>query len=347
MQNDIHRIIDANINRASEALRVIEEWARFSRNSRVLTEKLKKIRHYINTAFQSDNLVFSRESNLDIGREIENTSKKNTVRNIIKANCKRAQEALRVLGEYGQVLNIDIKNIEESRYEIYSIEKELLENERLIRLQNSSLYLVTNRTTEMKDKDFFSILEKSIEGGVNIIQLREKNESEVRILELAKEIKTLIKNTEVLFVMNDRVDLALACDADGVHLGQDDFPVHEARKITPPGFIIGLSTHSKEQGEKAIKSGADYLGVGPVFQTPTKPDYIPATLNYVTWASENLSLPWFAIGGIDETNIDKVISAGAKKVAVVRAIMNTKDPMKATKNIQEKLVGSKLYEQVR
>lgn len=347
MRNDLYRIIDANINRASEALRVIEEWARFSKDNTKITEKLKKIRHYINSSFlQNDNLIFSRESNFDIGREIENTSKKSTVRNIIKANCKRAEEALRVLGEYGQLLNLNaesLKNIEESRYEIYSTEKELLENEKLLRLQNAQLYLVAGKNTSterLNDKDFFSIIEKSIEGGIDIIQLREKNENETKIIELAKEIRNLVRNSETLFIINDRVDIALACDADGVHLGQDDFPVYEARKITPPGFLIGLSTHSEEQGEKSLKSGADYLGVGPVFQTPTKPDYIPATLNYVKWANENLTLPWFAIGGIDEINIDKVINAGAKKVAVVRAIMNAKNPELATKTLKDKLSGS-------
>jgi len=347
MRNDLHRIIDANINRASEALRVIEEWARFSKDSIRISEKLKKIRHCINTSFlENNNLILSRESNLDIGKEIENTSKKNTIRGIIRANCKRAEEALRVLSEYGQLLNIsesDIKNLELNRYEIYTLEKELIIAEKNIRLEKSELYFVATPGKDQNDSDFLSTIQEAIEGGVDIVQLRAKDKSEKEIINLGKETKKLTTNTETLFIVNDRIDLALLCEADGVHLGQDDLSISEAREITPEGFIIGLSTHFPEQGNIGQNSGADYLGVGPVFATPTKPDYIPAGLEYVKYASKNITLPWFAIGGIDESNIDKVINAGAKRVAVVRAILNAKDVKQAVKTLK----GRFTCEQVR
>lgn len=341
--NNIYRIIDANINRASEALRVIEDWSRFAKNNALISNKLKNIRHSLNTHFSSPNgLIQSRESINDVGRNLTNTSSKNSIKNIIRANCKRAEEALRVLAEYGQLLNINTKTLEENRYEIYNIEKELLKNEKLLRLNNARLYLVTNRKTStdyLSDINFLNVIEKAIEGGIDIIQLREKEEKENKILELAKEIKKLIANTETLFIINDRLDIALACDSDGVHLGQDDMPVEKARKITPDGFIIGLSTHNLEQGQIASKLlQPDYIAIGPVFQTPTKPDYKAAGLEYVKWASNNITdIPWFAIGGIDNTNIDKVVDAGAKRVAVVRAIMNSRDPLKATKQLVEML----------
>lgn len=350
LRNDVYRIIDANINRASEALRVLEDWARYSKDDLKISEKLKQIRHSINSLLLTHSgLVMSRESVSDVGRDIENNSKRKSVRDIIRANCKRLEEALRVLSEYGQLVDLNIKMLEENRYEIYTIEKELLKDEKLLRLQNAKLYLVTNRDNLVPDKDFLSVIEKSIEGGVDIIQLREKNENETGILKLAKEIKQMISGSEALFIINDRVDLALACDADGVHLGQDDFPVSEARKIIPEGFIIGLSTHSPEQGKIALNTGADYFGVGPVFPTPTKPDYKAAGLEYVSWAKDNLkNIPWFAIGGIDEGNINKVISAGAERIAVVRAIMNSKDPKAVTENLKEKLIEkSKQYAQSR
>ncbi len=341
-RNDIHRIIDANINRASEALRVLEDWSRYSKDDLKISEKLKQIRHSINSLLLTyPNLVMSRESVSDVGRDIENNSKRKSVRDIIRANCKRVEEALRVLSEYGQLIDLNTKILEENRYEIYTIEKELLKNEKLLRLQNAKLYLVASRDNLTSGKDFLSIIEKSLEGGVDIIQLREKNENETKILKLAKEIKRIVSGSEALFIINDRVDLALACDADGVHLGQDDFPVSEARKITPEGFIIGLSTHSPEQGVDALHAThlPDYFGVGPVFPTPTKPDYKAAGLEYVSWAKDNLkNIPWFAIGGIDEGNINKVISVGAERIAVVRAIMNSKDPKAITKNLKEKLI---------
>lgn len=342
-RNDLYRIIDANVNRASEALRVLEDWARFGKDSKAVSEKLKKIRHNLNKHFESFGLVTSRESELDVGRSIENSSKRETVRDVLRANSKRAEEALRVLSEYGQLLNTDTRAVEKDRYEIYTIEKELLNSEKFLRLTSSSLYLVTNRDNFKSDNEFLNVVEKSIEGGVDIIQLREKKECESKILLLAKEIKKLIAKTEVLFIVNDRIDIALACEADGVHLGQDDFPINEARKILPEGFIIGLSTHSEEQGKSVVRSYgnmplADYLGVGPVFPTPTKPDYKAAGLEYVNWASENLkNIPWFAIGGIDTANIDKVVNAGAGKIAVVRSIMEAGNPKEAAKVLKEKL----------
>ena len=341
LNNKIYRIIDANINRASEALRVLEEWARLGKDSIQLTEKLKKIRHEINECFSSySNLIFSRDTVNDVGTNIENASKRNSIKDLIRANCKRLEESLRVLSEYSQLLSVEVQGLERCRYEIYTIEKELIKNEKIFRLHNACLYLVTNRDGFGSDKEFLSVIEKSTEGGVDIIQLREKNENEFKILKLAKEIKSLIKNTNVLFIINDRIDIALAADADGVHLGQDDLPIIDARKITPEGFIIGLSTHSIEQGGGLINQTPipDYVGIGPVFPTPTKPNYKATGLEYVKWASENLKeIPWFAIGGINETNIDKVVGAGASRVAVVRAIMNADDPRNTVTNLKKSL----------
>ena len=347
LRNDIYRILDANINRASEALRVLEDWARYSKDDKQISEKLKKIRHSIN-ALISDypNLILNRESESDIGKGIKNNSERKSVKDIIRANCKRVEESLRVLSEYCaliETLCCNVSIFENYRYEIYTIEKELVKNEKLLRLKKASLYLVTNRDGFKSDKDFFNVIESAIFSGIDIIQLREKNENEAKILSLAKEIKRMISRTDVLFIINDRVDLALACDADGVHLGQDDLTINEARKITPDGFLIGLSTHSQEQGQLGLTSGADYLGVGPVFPTPTKPDYKATGLEYVSWAKDNLKdIPWFAIGGIDENNLDKVITSGASKIAVVRAIMNSTLPEKTIKKLKESLMKNDL-----
>ena len=331
MPYELHRIIDANINRASEALRVLEDWARFGKNNQDITKKLKLIRHEINKlVLLNPNLILSRESIHDVGKNTGIESKKRNIKDIIRANCKRLEESLRVLSEYGNVVGAYCNTplLENFRYEIYTIEKELVINEKLIRLQNANLYLVTGRDAPAgrlyNDNEFLSIIEKSVEGGIDIIQLREKKEKENKILELGKEIKKIINNTDVLFIINDRVDLALACNADGVHLGQDDMPVARAR------------------GAYGNTPVPDYLGVGPVFPTPTKPDYKPAGLEYVRWADENLKeIPWFAIGGIDETNIEKVINAGAGKIAVVREIMNADDPLKKTKSLKSILEKEK------
>jgi len=340
-KNDIYRIIDANINRACEALRVLEDYSRFTKDNLITTEKLKNIRHKINKLFYPfTNLILYRDSQNDIGEKIVNSSQRTTTKDIIRANSKRAEESLRALSEYGQLLSVNIDELEQMRYEIYTVEKDLIKHERLIRLQNACLYLVAGREALPEhfydDKTFLSVIEQSIKGGVDIIQLREKNGKESEVLKLAQEIKKLIYNTDILFIINDRLDLALAADADGVHLGQDDLPLDQARKISPTGFLIGLSTHSIEQGKEGINSSADYLGIGPVFQTPTKPNYKVAGLEYVEWANKNsIDKPFFAIGGINETNVDKVINAGASKIAVVRAIMSSENPRQSAEEIKK------------
>lgn len=340
MQNNTtHRIIDANINRASEALRVLEEWVRFNCDNKQYSEKLKNTRHEINNTFSKyTNLILSRESTNDVGKEISNNSKRQFEKDIIRANCKRLEEALRVLCEYGQTLGTNISNIEKCRFETYTLEKDLVIEEKSNRLKKAKLYLVTSRDNFKTETDFIAAITSAVSGGVDIVQLREKKETEEKTLALAIKIKESLINTNALFIVNDRLDIALSSGADGVHLGQDDLPADKAREITPPGFLIGLSTHKPEQGERALKTSADYLGVGPVFKTPTKPDYTPAGFDYVEWANKNIKLPWFAIGGIDELNVSKVISKGASRVAVVRAIMNSENPQKTSKNIKEMLL---------
>lgn len=341
-KNEIYRILDANLNRASEALRVLEDWSRFAKNNKILSQKLKSLRHELNNFFQT-NIVSHRESVNDVGRFTENKTKRNSVKDIIRANSKRFEESVRTLSEYGSLIGLNTTRLEEIRFEMYTIEKELLKNEKMLRLFNASLYLISSSDSFTSKKDFFKVLEEAIEGGIDIIQLREKNQTEKKIIEIGKEIQKLINNTNVLFIVNDRLDLALACDADGVHFGQNDLPVHEARKISPDGFIIGLSTHNIEQGAEGKTSGADYLGVGPVFATPTKPDYNPAGLEYVKWANENLkNIPWFAIGGIDETNVYKVTDSGAERIAVVRAIMKADKPKEISRKLKEIINKNKL-----
>lgn len=138
--------------------------------------------------------------------------------------------------------------------------------------------------------------------------------------------------------MNDRVDLAIAADADGVHLGQQDLPVAEARKLLGPGRIIGRSTTNADEMQRAIEEGADYIGVGPVYSTPTKPDKQAAGLDYVRYAADKSPIPWFAIGGIDINNLDQVLNAGASRVAVVRSIMEAEQPTLVTQFFISQLI---------
>jgi thiamine-phosphate pyrophosphorylase len=186
-------------------------------------------------------------------------------------------------------------------------------NERKRRLQAARLYLVCGAVAD----DF---LGAAVRGGVDIVQLRMKEAPDEEILAAAERVA----RHDVLLIINDRPDLAVAAGADGVHVGQDDIPVDEARALVGPERIVGLSTHAPEQVDAA--SGVDYIGVGPVYATPTKPGRPAVGLELVRHASEHARVPFFAIGGINTANIGDVASAGARRVAVVRALTEAAEP---------------------
>lgn len=318
------RIIDANLNRAAEGLRVIEEIARFILSDTELSARLKTIRHELQKFFdvEYDNLLDSRDTLNDVGCNIINPDKKESLDSIFKANFKRVEEAFRVLNQYA--------SFDDSyRYRIYTIEKEMRSKLKLdykkIFLNDKKLYLVTNSDNFESDEIFLDRVALSIKSGVDIVQLREKNTTSKRFIYLAQRIRELTSHFGAAFIVNDRVDIAKISNADGVHLGQDDIPVSYAREILGDNAIIGVSTHCPEHAKKAITDGADYIGVGPVFKTPTKPSKDPVGLEYVKWAADNVNIPFFAIGSIDTANIKEVVQAGAKRVAVIRAIMYADD----------------------
>ena len=318
------RIIDANLNRATEGLRVIEEIARFILSDTELSARLKTIRHELQKFFdvEYDNLLDSRDTLNDVGCNIINPDKKESLDSIFKANFKRVEEAFRVLNQYA--------SLDDSyRYRIYTIEKEMRSKLKLdykkIFLNDKKLYLVTNSDNFESDEIFLDKVALSIKSGADIVQLREKNTTSKRFIYLAQRIRELTSHFGAAFIVNDRVDIAKISNADGVHLGQDDIPVSYAREILGDNAIIGVSTHCPEHAKKAITDGADYIGVGPVFKTPTKPSKDPVGLEYVKWAADNVNIPFFAIGSIDTANIKEVVEAGAKRVAVIRAIMYADD----------------------
>lgn len=170
---------------------------------------------------------------------------------------------------------------------------------------------------------------QAIQGGASVIQLRDKSAPNARQVELVKELLKVTRPAGVPLIVNDRVAVALIAGADGVHLGQDDGPLSAAREVLGPDALIGRSTHSPEQAKAAEAEGADYIGVGPVFGTPTKPAYTPVGLDLVRFAAGNIQIPFVAIGGIDASNVAAVRAAGARAVAVVRAVMAASDPRSA------------------
>ena len=199
------------------------------------------------------------------------------------------------------------------------------------RLRRARLYLVVEAAAE-------PVLGPALRGGVDMVQLRDKDAPDELILRAAAGFRALCDEHGALFWLNDRPDLARAAGADGVHLGQDDLPVAEAREQLGPDLLIGLSTHSPEQFDAAQASEADQLSVGPVWETPTKAGRPAAGLDYVRHAAEHGGeAPWFAIGGIHAGNVAEVVGAGARRIVVVRAIRDAADPQAAARSLRDAL----------
>jgi thiamine-phosphate pyrophosphorylase len=188
---------------------------------------------------------------------------------------------------------------------------------------DSRLYLITAARPDLED-----FLEAAVRGGVDLVQLREKGLPDGQLLPVLEEARTITARLGVPLVVNDRPDLAVLVGADFVHVGQGDLPVEAVRRF---GLPVGLSTHSPAELRRAE---ADYVGIGPVFATPTKEGRPAVGLGYVRHAAEHARVPWFAIGGIDEANVGDVVAAGARRIAVVRSIGDADDPEQAARALR-------------
>lgn len=190
------------------------------------------------------------------------------------------------------------------------------------------LYLVSDQKV-LQERDFLSSLEKAILGGVTMLQLRDKESSSKEFYNLALEVKKLTKKYKIPLIINDRIDIALAVDAEGVHLGQQDMPITVARPLMGPDKIIGASTATLEEAKKAESEGADYIGVGALFPTATKSNTRRVSLNQLSIIKKNVSIPVVGIGGISKSNIQSIINTGVDGAAVVSAILGQEDIQQA------------------
>jgi thiamine-phosphate pyrophosphorylase len=196
------------------------------------------------------------------------------------------------------------------------------------RLAAARLYLVCDEPDD-------AFLEAALDGGVQIVQLRMKAASDAQILAAAARVRAACRSHGALAILNDRPDLARRAELDGVHVGQDDLPVAQARAIVGREAIVGLSTHSPAQIDAA--EGVDYIGVGPVYATPTKPGRPAVGLELVRYAAAHARAPFFAIGGINPANAGTVLAAGAERVAVVRALTDAADPAGTARTLRDVL----------
>ncbi|MBH8571996.1 thiamine phosphate synthase [Nostocaceae cyanobacterium CENA369] len=334
IQQVVYRILDANLDRAREGLRIIEEWCRFGLNNAQLSGECKHLRQEI-AVWHTTELRAARNTPGDRGTELTHPQEeqRSSVKSLLQANFCRVQEALRVLEEYGKLHHPNMgPAFKQMRYRVYTLESNLMGYQRQQMLWRSRLYLVTSPTETL-----LTTVEAALKGGLTLVQYRDKTADDSLRLEQATKLCQLCHSYGALFVVNDRVDLALAVDADGVHLGQQDMPIATARQLLGPQRLIGRSTTNPDEMQQAIAEGADYIGVGPVYETPTKLGKAAAGLEYVSYAAANSSIPWFAIGGIDANNINDAIDAGAERVAVVRSLMQAEQPTLVTQYLLSQL----------
>lgn len=341
----LSRILDANANRAREALRVLEELARFHCNDRSLSGLAKRLRHQLTTIVMQHvparELLKSRDTADDVGTSISTSSEKqrHSLRAVLAANAQRLQEALRSLEEYGKILSPEFgSQIERIRYQSYTLEKALFINEQAQRqLHGIQLYLLASKSTCSASLEW--TMQEAVQGGVSMVQLREKNKSDRELLKIAREVRGITRELSVLFIMNDRPDLARLAQADGVHLGQDDLDVAAARSMLGSQALVGVSTHNVKELEKAILDGADYIGAGPTFPSQTKHFEEFAGIAFIRQVAETTSLPAFAIGGITPDNVAEVKAAGLSRVAVGNAITRADEPKLVAQALMNGLRG--------
>ena len=345
-QTNTLRTIDAAANRLREGLRVIEDYLRFTLDDAHLMGLLKTTRHQLADALKfigQESLIASRDTLNDVGTSVSTASEfdRQSIEHLLQANLKRVQEATRTLEEFGKLISVEAASIfKQMRYSLYTLEKSILAcvyNQR--RLENCRLYLLASES--LCHHGSGPAIRESLAAGVGIVQIREKEMTDRQLLAHGKRVREWTRAADAILIMNDRPDLAIAIDADGVHIGQDELPVREVRQIVGPRLMIGVSTHNMEQARQAVLEGADYLGVGPTFPTTTKSfaEHEYAGLDFVKQVAAEIRLPWFAIGGINADNLQQVLQAGAQRCAVSSVICSHEHPGQITRTLLEQFPG--------
>jgi thiamine-phosphate pyrophosphorylase len=341
---DVYRILDASANRAREGLRVLEDYTRFAWNDPWLTQELKSLRHSLQQAMDRlprHELLEARDTQHDVGTCINTGTEwsRTHALDVLAANFKRTEEALRSLAEFGKLECRPLAEAAETaRYRLYTLERAALRGaDSRLRLDGVVLYVIVSSDSCRGSIEW--TVREAVAGGAQVIQLREKQLADRELLELARRVRGWISESAALFIMNDRPDLARLAEADGVHLGQTELSVQDARRILGSRKLVGVSTHSIEQARQAVLDGADYIGVGPTFPSRTKrfqefPG--PALIRQV---QAEIRLPAFAIGGIEWDRLDELLAAGGRRIAVSAAVCRSDSPREAASALRQRLAA--------
>lgn len=335
------RVLDANIDRCREGLRVLEDVARFVLDDGFLSANLRDLRHRLTqaAAYLGSGLLTARRANDDVGAaQNEPQEPLLDLAELVTANSKRVQEALRVLEEFSRLPELsqvlDGPWFKSARFTVYGYEQRLVG--RLLRRDKiqklNGLYFILDHTAT-QGRPEMQVAEQALQGGASVLQLRDKVREKGIQLDVALALKDLCQRYEALFIVNNDPDLALAVNADGVHLGQRDFPLSVARQILPLDRIIGISAATYDEARQAEVDGADYIAVGSIYPTQSKTDTRPAGLETLRRVRGLTKRPLVAIGGINLENIQDVLEAGADAIAVISAVAGAPDPGQAAEQL--------------
>jgi thiamine-phosphate pyrophosphorylase len=324
------RLIDANLDRLGEGLRLLEDVARFLLDDAALSRQLKTLRHKLQRDVHplEPQLLTARNARQDVGAStsIPEGAKHKDLAALVTANARRVQESLRVLEECARLpdtcLPMGSEELGRLRFEVYEIEKglvsRLLRKDKAARLRG--LYVIIDAAS-LAGRDPVEATIQAIHGGAKTIQLRDNEHSKRELLGTALKLRKVCEEGRALFIINDHADLAAAAGADGLHLGQSDLPLSEARRLMPIDRLIGCSTNTLSQAKQAQSEGADYVAVGSVYPTGSKAGARLVGLDALRKIKGKLSLPVIAIGGINQDNVEEVMKAGADGVAVISAVL--------------------------
>lgn len=323
----VFRILDASLNRAREALRVLEDLARFHRNDAEGAAALKSVRHELDAAARplARPLLEARDAEGDVGRDGDVPARGGrSAADVAEANFKRAQEALRAIEELskGRVDALG-RTAHRLRFRCYGLQKEAADPRR--RLAGARLCVLLDPAVVRRSLE--RLAEAALRGGADMLQLRQKPRVDAG---LARALRAVAR--DAIFIVNDGADVALACGADGVHLGRGDLPVREARRL---GLgLVGATTHSLAEARRVVAAGADYFSVGPMYATERKPGLPPDGFRYLAEA-KRLGVPFFCIGGITRASVKRSM----ERVAVCGGVILQKDPAAAARAIRRRLTS--------
>jgi thiamine-phosphate pyrophosphorylase len=345
------RMIDANVNRATEGLRVAEDIVRFVLDDNKLTSKLKNTRHEIIKLLR-DVRCEARDVKGDVGagRSTKSEGRRKDILDVFSANIKRAQESIRVFEEVSKLFNAKLgPKFKKIRFELYDVEqKAAIKLKKKIKL-DFNLYVITDPsfckshleimkaaakpfdTSAPPFNELRAPLSAQVKGGALAVQLRDKNMSKPEYLKTAKVMSKYAKAHGLTFIVNDNIDIAKRSDADGVHLGARDArrEMRDAKRMLGEDKIIGISASNLKEALNAQRLGADYIGFGPIFATPIKASMKPLGIKALKRVMKRVTIPVVAIGGINKANIGQIRAAGCDRIAVIRAVSGAKDIRKA------------------